>query len=65
MRHAIGRQIRRHRLGIAASALAFYAVAVPVTFLVFPDNNIWLAMLIICASAAQALLSIADLMEDE
>lgn len=61
----IGHWIRGHRLHIAVAALGFYVAAIPVTVAVFPDNNMWLALLIIAAAAVQALLQIADLMEDE
>lgn len=57
------RWLRAHRLHIALAALVFYLLAIPFTIVVFPDNNIWLALLVICASAVQALLSIADLLD--
>lgn len=61
----IGRWVRRSRLHIAMSALVFYLAAVPVTVVVFPDNSLWLALLVIAASAVQSLLSVADLLDEQ
>ena len=61
----LGRWLRTHRLHIASAAAMFYAAAIPITIIVFPDNSLWLGLLVICASLVQSLLSIADLLESE
>lgn len=65
LRARIGSHLRAHRLHIAATALVLYLLAIPATIFVFPNDSIWLALLIINASAVQSVLTIADLLTDE
>jgi hypothetical protein len=42
-----------------------YLAAVPFTIIIFPENNVWIAILVIFAGLTDALNSLADRMDDE
>ena len=65
MRRRIARFIKKWRTEWAVFTVICYIAAVPITFVIFPDNNIWIALLIVFAGLTDSLNSLADRMDDE
>jgi hypothetical protein len=54
--------IKRWRLAWAVITLLLYVAAVPFTLIVFPDNNLWLGLLILFSGFTASLVTLADLL---
>jgi len=65
MREKIAAFIKEWRTEWSVFTVLCYVAAIPVTFIIFPDNNVWLAILIVFAGLMDALNSLADRMDDE
>lgn len=68
MRYAIPRWlprfVKKWRTEYAVFTVLVYVAAIPITFLVFPNNNLWLALLVTVAGLFDALNSLADRIGD-
>jgi hypothetical protein len=64
-RRSLARLIRRYRIQWAVITVVLYVVAVPVSIIIFPDNNIWLAMLVLFSGFTASLTTLADLITDD
>ena len=65
---ALVRFIKRYRIAWAWITLALYVFAVPFTIIIFPDNNMWLGLLILFTGLTASLTTLGDLLvsaEDE
>jgi len=65
MRKKIVTFIKKWRTEWAVFTVLCYLVALPVTFILFPSSNIWIAVLIVFAGLTDALNTLADRMDDE
>jgi hypothetical protein len=54
--------VEKYRMTWAIATLVLYLVAVPATIAVFPDNSLWLALLVLFSGATATLATIADLL---
>jgi hypothetical protein len=54
--------IKRYRLAWAWITLALYVVAVPFTIIVFPENSLWLGLLILFSGFTASLVTLGDLL---
>lgn len=54
--------IKQYRLGWAWMTLALYVVALPFTIIVFPDNSLWLGLLVLFSGFTATLTTLADLL---
>lgn len=54
--------IRRWRLFWAWVTLGLYVAAVPFTVIVFPNNSLWLALLILFSGFTASLTTVGDLL---
>lgn len=57
--------IKKWRTEWAVFTVLCYVAAIPFTFYVFPDNNVWIALLVVFAGLTDSLNSLADRMDDE
>lgn len=65
MKKRVARFIKKWRTEWAVFTVICYLAAVPATFVIFPDNNIWIALLIVFAGLTDSLNTLADRMDDE
>lgn len=65
MRRQVAQWLKRHRIKWAAITVLLYVVAVPISVWIFPDNNLWLAMLVLFSGLTASLTTLADLITDE
>jgi hypothetical protein len=65
MRREIARLIRRYRLAWAIVTVLLYVAAVPFTIVVFPDNNMWLGLLVLFSGFTASMTTLADLLVDD
>ena len=63
-RRAVTRFVRRWRVEWAVLSVASYAVMFPVTFLVFPDNSLWLALMVLWSGFTSATAALGALLAD-
>jgi hypothetical protein len=66
--HYLGNFIKKHRLAFAWVTLWLYVGAVPMTIIIFPNNSLWLGLLVLFAGFTATLMSLGDLLasaEDE
>ena len=54
--------IKRWRVAWAWITLALYVTAVPFTIIVFPENSLWLGLLILFSGFTASLTTLADLL---
>lgn len=54
--------IKRWRLAWAWITLALYVAAVPFTIIVFPDNSLWLGLLILFTGFTASMVTLGDLL---
>lgn len=54
--------IKRYRTGWAWVTVALYVVAVPFTVWKFPDNNLWLALIILFSGFTASVTTLGDLL---
>jgi hypothetical protein len=54
--------IKRYRVAWALVTMLLYVVAVPFTWIAFPANSLWLALLILFSGFTASLTTLADLM---
>lgn len=65
-RRRVARFVARWRTEYAVATLLLYVLVVlPLTIMIFPDNNIWLALLIVVGMILDALGDVADQLQDE
>lgn len=62
MKRSLARFVKKWRMEFAVVTVLLYLVAVPFTFLVFPDSNIWIALLILFSGLTGSLATLADLL---
>lgn len=65
MRKKIAGFIKQWRTEWAVFTVVCYLLAIPITFYIFPDNNVWIALLIVFAGLTDALNTLGDRMDDE
>lgn len=65
MRNKAARFVKKWRTEWSVFTVLVYLSAIPITFVVFPDNNVWLALLITIGGLTDSLNSLADRMDDE
>lgn len=56
------RLVKKYRVGWAWATLGLYVLAIPVTLIVFPDNNRWLALLVLFSGLTATLATLADML---
>lgn len=54
--------IKRYRMTWAWITLALYVAAVPFTAVVFPNNSLWLALLVLFSGFTASLATLGDLL---
>jgi len=54
--------IKKYRVGWAWLTLLLYVIAVPFTIIVFPENNMWLGLLVLFSGFTASLATLADLL---
>jgi hypothetical protein len=65
MRKKLARLIRRYRLAWAVVTVLLYVVAVPFTIVIFPENNMWLGLLVLFSGFTASMTTLAELVTDE
>lgn len=65
MRVRLAKWIRRYRVHWAVVTVLLYVAAVPASIIIFPDNNLWLAMLVLFSGLTASLTTLADLITDD
>lgn len=64
-RRRLARFVARWRTEYALLTVFIWVVAIPMTFWKFPDNSLWLALLVTIGSLTAALKDLADQLGDE
>lgn len=54
--------VREYRLEWAIATVFLYLVAIPITFIVFPDNNLWLALLVLFGGFTASVTTLGDML---
>lgn len=54
--------IKRYRVAWAWITLVLYVLAVPLTVWKFPDNNLWLALIVLFTGFTASLTTLGDLL---
>jgi hypothetical protein len=54
--------IKKYRMAWAWVTLALYVAAIPFTLIVFPDNNMWLGVLVLFTGFTASLTTLGDLL---
>ena len=54
--------IKRWRLAWAIITLLLYVAAVPFTIIVFPENSLWLGLLVLFSGFTASLVTLGDLL---
>ena len=65
MRHKPSRTVRfiqKYRIAWAWITLLLYVAAIPFTIIIFPDNNMWLGLLILFTGITASLTTLGDLL---
>lgn len=62
MRSKIRNLVIRWRMEWAIVTVILYLLAIPFTFWIFPDNNLWLALLVLFSGFTASLTTLADLL---
>lgn len=65
MRVSLARWIRRYRIHWAVVTVLLYVVATPISIVIFPDSNLWLALLVLFSGLTASLTTLADLITDD
>jgi hypothetical protein len=65
MRRKLARFVNKWRTEYAVFTVLCYLAAIPFTFYVFPDNNVWIAILIVFAGLTDSLNTLADRISNE
>lgn len=53
---------KEYRMEWAVATVLLYLVAIPVTFFIFPDNNLWLALLILFSGFTASVTTLGDML---
>lgn len=56
------RFIQKYRIAWAWITLVLYIAAIPFTIIIFPDNNMWLGLLILFTGLTASLTTLGDLL---
>lgn len=64
-RRRIARTVARWRTEYALLTVFIWIVALPMTIWKFPDNSLWLALLVAVAALSDAVKDLADQLADE
>lgn len=59
---AVANFIKKYRLAWAWITLLLYVLAVPFTIIIFPDNNMWLGLLILFTGFTASIVTLGDLL---
>lgn len=60
MPKSLVRFIKQWRTEWAIFTVLLYLASIPITFLIFPDNNLWLGLLIVGAGLFDSINTLAD-----
>ena len=61
----LARAVVKWRVEYSIAALVLYLAAIPVTIVVFPDSNLWIALLILFPPIVAQVKDIGDTLNDE
>jgi hypothetical protein len=56
------RFIQKYRIAWAWITLVLYIAAIPFTIIIFPDNNMWLALIVLFTGFTASLTTLGDLL---
>ena len=56
------RFIQKYRIAWAWITLILYIAAIPFTIIIFPDNNMWLALIVLFTGFTASLTTLGDLL---
>lgn len=59
---AVANFIKKYRLAWAWITLLLYVAAVPFTIIIFPDNNMWLGLLVLFTGFTASIVTLGDLL---
>mgnify|MGYP006198823451 CR=1 FL=1 len=62
MRKRFVRLVREYRMEWAVATVLLYVLAIPFTLWIFPDNNIWLAMLVLFSGFTASVTTLGDML---
>ena len=62
MRHKLTALVREYRMEWAVVTVILYFVAIPATFIIFPNNSLWLALLVLFSGLTASLTTLGDML---